>query len=552
MINYLMTIFILCSCCSVNTYNTEINEVKYDFSSEITNDTSSDEINFDENLEFNAENFLPITMFDYFNNLKNFIPKNDYDYNCCVFVSLIEVLAYYDSTFNDDIIPQQYDYHYNNYTTFDDYRYNSPGVFMHNYSSVSQEMSTYGLDANKNNCIDYTYNKCFFSYLVKNFNNNILNNYYDENNSTSQYHKTMHPAQFQDLLDYIYGDNSIIVNEKYYDYDKAGKNSTRTQTINEIKNLIDQGKPVILGLMGTERDENGNLVGHSVVAYDYDENNIYANFGYQHYYTTHKALFNYDNNGNIVGDYDRIQHYVTFDFPSFSHKHSDNFVINGVNYCGCGFHEHKLQYSSLNCFEHIAQCCCGYSEIGTHNHTNEHNLSCDTCDVIYSSYNPTSSSLSSSIDNFSLDMLVGSYGLKEHIYLKIDYEWEIIPQQKFLDYIVVSWSYKYELSDYFLASNYYGNTLNEVFNNCVDSHNYGSMFKEIYWTFDLTNNLNDNPKGTALIKLDYKSGYDISFNVRYYHVTFTAAAIKGIYLDSSNMYTTDAIQVHNISYNYSL
>lgn len=550
MTNFLMAFFIISSCCSINTYNSEIAEVKYEFSSDVVNDPSSEEENFDENEVFNNENFLPISMFDYFNNLKFYLPRNDF--GSCTYISLIEILAYYDSVLNDDIIPTQYDYSPNNYTSFNDYRYNSPGVYMSTYSSTIMEMAVYGIEGNENNYIDYLYEECFQSFLIKEYNNNVLNNYYDENIQTSAYDKIIHPSEFQSLLNYIYGENSIVVNEKYYDYDKAGKDRIRNKTINEIKSIIDQGKPVILGLMGTERDEDGNLVGHSVVAYDYDENNIYANFGYSEYYMTHKAVFNYDNNGNIIGDYDRIQYYVTLDFPTFSHKHSDNFVIHNINYCGCGAHEHKIQYSTLNCFEHIAQCCCGYSEIGTHNHTSDHNLSCNECDIIFDSYTPTSSILNSSIDNFSIDFLVGSYGLKDHIYLKIDYVWDVIPEQKFIDYIVLAWSYKYELGDEFLASNYYGNTLNEVFNGIVDSHNYGSRFKEIYWTFNLTDNLNAIPKGTALIKLDYKSGYDISFNVRYYHVSYTAAAIKGIYLDSDNMWTTDAFQVHNITCNYSL
>ena len=69
MTNFLIAFFIISSCCSINTYNSEIAKVKYEFLSDVVDDPSSEEENFDENEVFNNENFLPISMFDYFNNL---------------------------------------------------------------------------------------------------------------------------------------------------------------------------------------------------------------------------------------------------------------------------------------------------------------------------------------------------------------------------------------------------------------------------------------------------------------------------------------------------
>ena len=495
-------------------------------------------------------------MYDYFYNLKNYLPENWK--GTCSYVGLIGVLSYYDTILNDNLIPNNFNNELQSYSTYQDFVYNSPGVNREDYSSTSTEMQAFGLDGCYENYIDYTYNSSFQSYLIKQYNNNILNRYYDNSNhNETKYDFSFGVDKYQTLLNLIYGNNEIQVVNEYISFDNAIKPRYRNSSLNTIKEYIDDGVPVIVGLMSENfhYDEEGNKVyeGHIVIAYDYDnDGNIYANYGYNNVLRTRKPLFTYDEFGNINSEYNRIMSITTLNFNNLTHVHSDKYLINGINYCSCGQHIHDINYSALNCFEHVAQCCCGYIEIGTHNHTSDHNLSCNECDIIFDSYTPTSSILNSSIDNFSIDFLVGSYGLKDHIYLKIDYVWDVIPEQKFIDYIVLAWSYKYELGDEFLASNYYGNTLNEVFNNFVDAHNYGSMFKEIYWTFDLTDNLNDIPKGTALIKLDYKSGYDISFNVRYYHVSFTAAAIKGIYLDSNNMYTTDSFQVHNITCNYSL
>lgn len=67
-----------------------------------------DEYVVEANVEYNAGSAF--NMSDYFRNLYDYSPLNRAG-GSCGFVSLINLLTFYDTFFNDDVIPEQYDAH---------------------------------------------------------------------------------------------------------------------------------------------------------------------------------------------------------------------------------------------------------------------------------------------------------------------------------------------------------------------------------------------------------------------------------------------------------
>lgn len=262
-----------------------------------------------EDVAFHQNHYFDIKT--YFQNLYTYSPANDV--GSCGYVSLIQAMSYYDTFYNDTIIPEIYDKHKLDATSIDDVKSYSPGTLWQHYDS-----STY--DTYYNFCHSTQWTN-FQSYLT------VLFNYNNSTDNPSDFDPSLAGWQYGELFNYLYGYFSGIYTTEYSD-------ETQNEYEQNIKSIIDSGNPAIVHIKRYNQS-SGTYSYHSVVAYDYDENNIYANFGYGQG-STHSQLI-----GGTFG-YDEIYFAVSLNFSSLMHSHSDNYVSYGDAYCGCNLNDHVI------------------------------------------------------------------------------------------------------------------------------------------------------------------------------------------------------------------
>lgn len=140
-----------------------------------------------EDVAFHQNRYFDIK--SYFQNLYTYSPANDV--GSCGYVSLIQAMSYYDTFYNDTIIPEMYDKHKLDATSIDDVKLYSPGTLWQHYDS-----STYGTYYNFCHSTQWTN---FQSYLTVLFNyNNSTDNPYDFDPSLAGW-------QYGELFNYLYG-----------------------------------------------------------------------------------------------------------------------------------------------------------------------------------------------------------------------------------------------------------------------------------------------------------------------------------------------------------
>ena len=239
------------------------------------------------------------SMKDYFENMFYFSSYNSM--GSCGYVSLIQTMSYYDTFYNDDIIPNIYEFNESTAKNKNDLKYKSLGVMRLPYND-SVYLSYYDF-CNK------TQNYDLQAKLT------ILNNINENTYNIKKFYASTNGWNYNKILNSFYGSNIILTNDYSF--------KTQNEYIETIKSIIDSGNPAILHIM---KNRIGGEDRHAVVAYDYDENGIYANFG--HGQSSTKKLIYSDG-------YDCIYGIFTLDFSSFDHKHSNNYVIDGFSYCGC-------------------------------------------------------------------------------------------------------------------------------------------------------------------------------------------------------------------------
>lgn len=257
--------------------------------------------------------FYQDTTFDmksYFRYLYENSPENSQ--GSCGNVSLIQLLAYYDTFYNDCIIPETYDYS-GSYSNDAVAKQHSPGVFKYLYDPT--QYSSYREYCQQTEEVNIQ------SKLTM-INNRLFNNHsnWQNSNNSEIFENSSGCWQYQEMLDEFYGEEDFA--------DVSFYNSlTQTQYMDFIKNSIDSNNPVVVHIK--QIDDDGNMLAyHSVVAYDYDDVNIYANFGYGSY-STHMPLL-YGTYG-----YNLITYVSTVSFPNLSHDHSNNYKIGDRMICGC-------------------------------------------------------------------------------------------------------------------------------------------------------------------------------------------------------------------------
>lgn len=292
-----------------------------------------DEYVVEANVEYNAGSAF--NMSDYFRNLYDYSPLNRAG-GSCGFVSLINLLTYYDTFYNDDIVPEQYDAHGAGFETPGGANTCSPGVQQYSYDEEDYQgdYSNYwgffdGL-AYCRFCYD-TRAYDLQSELACQYNEWCLSEWERKNceGQAPNFSQTLNGWEYKDTLNSFYRD--------FYGFDEmayvesTGMPNTQQEHINFIKESIDAGHPVMVQLCNTYDDPDvPDSDHHAVVAYEYDDNFIYANFGWGNW-STHRP---------IIGDVDSHNHIwgaFRLEFPGFhnQHKHSDNYFYGGEGHCGC-------------------------------------------------------------------------------------------------------------------------------------------------------------------------------------------------------------------------
>ena len=132
--------------------------------------------------------------------------------------------------------------------------------------------------------------------------------------------------------------------------------------------------------------------------------------------------------------------------------------------------------------------------------------------------------------------------------INLEYEWTAIPEQRYDDYIIMSWSTMIQLNGTFYIESYYNNNI-EISSNNSYGNNYQKTplgINQLYWVvnmkwFDENNNVPYALYGNAEIGLTAPSTACALFVfVEYHHITNTASGMAGIFNDETNdsKYTT--------------
>ncbi len=270
----------------------------------------------------------------YYSHLTKNMPLNIL--GICGYTGISMFLSFYDSYWNDNFIPEQYDSTYSKIKSTQlysnsTYEYESPGVFNninYTYPSINDlknEIIKSGLtdiksiefkEALDRKIMGEVYKQIDSkTFLGKLFELGIANGSIKPHFIESEYH-----VANEDFLDGI-GVNNTIMSSLLSDYIKDNDNlrgkvsivtsklrnssqSEKDRIRSEIVKIVKTGRPVLMGGNGyTDSNKNGvqdsneGSYGHVVVAYEYDEDNdiLYGNMGWSSSSQTHRNLDSYFN-----------------------------------------------------------------------------------------------------------------------------------------------------------------------------------------------------------------------------------------------------------------
>lgn len=281
-----------------------------DFSApESTPDGTADYTDFGEKVYSRQTSF---TRRSYFENLNDYSAYNSV--GSCGYVSLIQAMSYYDTFYNDNVIPEVFEAKYTSATTETEVKEHSPGVKRQFYYGSGYSNYYEYCHATESNDLQ--------SKLT------IVKNTLNTTDSSDKFSYSIGGWDYQRVLNSFYSNyNASVVVNSY-------QNKTQSEYINLVKDTINSGNPIIVHIKSY--DSAGNQIAyHSVVAYDYDEAGIYANFGWNSG-TTHSPLLGSPHN------YSKITEAFTLDYSAMGHTHSNNYIINGKGHCGCNISDEIL------------------------------------------------------------------------------------------------------------------------------------------------------------------------------------------------------------------
>ena len=287
--------------------------------------------------------------YEYFRGLTDNFGENVF--NSCGYVAIGQLLSYYDTYLDDNIIDDKYDIQ-----SFGDgfdmiSRHNSPGVL--------NDPPIVGLTGKNSSLLYLNYLKSvrdqsFQAELICQGNElGYFNTSYSINNCC----RTTFEQRLE-LLDYYLAPKDITYDFVYINSkgDSSKSDEIRKFTIEQIK----EGNPVLLNI-GYFNNSSG---GHVAIAYDYDEkkDEVYCHMGWHDGSDTHQT----------PESVKKPCYYgaLIIDFDSSSHRHSNNYVVfdgdNSKEYCYNNSkvktyynHQHNYELVYWAQFDKIWKCDCG-------------------------------------------------------------------------------------------------------------------------------------------------------------------------------------------------
>ena len=277
----------------------------------------------------------------------------------CPYIAIGMFLSYYDTYWNDDIIPDDYDRQATLSST--DYSgYNeSPGI----YDLLSDDDSVY---AN-----DYTYKNFMLSQTTNN-----LHAYLLSIGNSLGYIRSGEEDSFGLSFDQTYN----VLNEYIKSYPAANSENFLYSYVNhvadyktysdsmlqDIKTYVKLGQVVIISIEGHYTNSPNDRAGHVMIAYDYDEDTdtLYGHFGLRKRYNHWPVLGKMN-----VYTFTHIKGYIVASPYESDHSHSNNYILpSGQTVCACQLssHEHRFHYDSATETQHRRYCYCGVSSYQAH------------------------------------------------------------------------------------------------------------------------------------------------------------------------------------------
>ena len=296
----------------------------------------------------------------YFEHLQYYGTNNK---GSCGYIALSQILTYFDTYWNDNIVPERYDYISDGDGKNMLLRFSSPGSYPDNldgktaeeyYESV-KECERYSLHA-----------KLIY---IGGERLHIFNKHPTIIDGKEQYCGT----NFFDLVDllkvYLMTETIINTNDYGITYETGSSNTVREYVIEEIK----KGYPVLVVVKNTAN--NGT---HACVAYAYDEN--YDKIFFHQGYAMTKTRQTLTEMG-----FDAYVSAMTF-FPHVDHVHSDNYAVKTSYgtydyYCACSdeivTYKHDAcsftdSYDNTTSTQHTGHCICGKKETVDHSYTDNY------------------------------------------------------------------------------------------------------------------------------------------------------------------------------------
>lgn len=243
----------------------------------------------------------------YFSELGNNIGNNTK--GSCGFVATGMLFSYWDTYWNDCVVPEDYEektelsYNYIDIKALSNANKEAPGIKQEDSSIYDADQATYYNNISVNG---ETY---FHFKLMDLFQNNIRPFEYDK--AKQQYSYALGYVDYIDLYSYYLND-FLGLNSEDYTIDYANFKESSENRKNVI-DLVKQGIPVRLSIKKYPDSKSG----HCVIAYDYDEktDNLYCNFGWGSN-STHVTIEQMD--------YHYYNHYSYIKLNS-AHVHSNNY-----------------------------------------------------------------------------------------------------------------------------------------------------------------------------------------------------------------------------------
>lgn len=327
----------------------------------------------DPDIYVSNENFL----YNYYYHLDDNILQNNI--GLCGYTAIAMFLSYFDTYWNDNFIEEKYESNIcqvNSTNLYSEYEYQSPGVnntlvSSPSMDSIKEDIINSGISDTTSIEFKEALDNAVMQFIIDEFEKDsfagklfsigiekgvikphyTIDTYYSTGTSTED--NILNNGYLaglgvdNDVMNAVLGgyveQNDYIYEKVYIQTSKVGDGYNdieleRSRIRNEIIELVQEGKPVLMGGDGY-KDVNGNGIkddterkyGHVVVAYDYDEENdvLYGNMGWGSYY----SYENLDEFFNI-----QMSDYWSFDiYEDLPQNYTNNYYFTDKNATYCPF-----------------------------------------------------------------------------------------------------------------------------------------------------------------------------------------------------------------------